>query len=208
MLSKKSKNNPVLMEARKILLSQYDVGEDGRYVVAEKRKLSTMGTADGENRIRAFGITNINYEYKTSSSNNTQAVYKAVKSMQSIGRGIDMKSLEFSAACMVKTYIFYPVVLVFFENDEEELELSAFTARCVTARLAVSFAVKNFDKASRGLLERLDKNGNVVGSPEARKEKKSLAEKMRSWKPSLKHKKKVYEGEPEEEEDEYAKFKD
>ena len=122
MLTKKSRKDPILMEARRVLLNQVELDEDGFFVVPEERRIPLWGAADGENRIRTLGISKRSYSY-VANRNSTQAVYKAGKVIESIGRGIHLHSLEEAAACLSKSYIFYPVVLVFYEDEDGMLKL-------------------------------------------------------------------------------------
>ena len=47
MLSKKDKANPLLMESRKLLLNQVDVGEDGRLNAVDEIRTFRYGAAEG-----------------------------------------------------------------------------------------------------------------------------------------------------------------
>lgn len=145
MLSKASKKNTILLEARCVLMNQVVRDIDGRYVADEDSPAQGFGPADGANKIRFLGITQV-YRIYSSDMNHTKAVYKSIKAFGNIGRGIRFLTRENANGCLVKTYIFYPVVLAFYENDEGELQLSAFTPRCFTSRLAARLAVRKFEK--------------------------------------------------------------
>ncbi len=154
MLTKKSKNNPMLMEARKVLLNQVMLDTDGHFVVTDEMRFPLWGAADGESKLRFWGVSSRAYDYSSDLSN-TKTIYKVENLMGTIGRLINMKSVEGAAACLVKSYIFYPVVLVFYESDDGKLTLSAFSARSLTSPLGVRLAVLKFDKAVDGLASRI-----------------------------------------------------
>ena len=145
MLSKASKKNPILMEACCVLKNQVAKDVDGRFVADEDSPSQGFGPADGENKIRLFGLTRV-YRIYTSDINHTKAVYQSIKVFSNIGRGVRFLSRENANGCLLKSYICYPVVLAFFENDDGELQLSAFSPRCFTSRLAIRMAVRKFER--------------------------------------------------------------
>lgn len=148
---RKYKNDDMLREARHVLLNHVELDEDGHFVVVEEFRFQTWGAADGEHKIRWLGITQRRNIYNTD-KNHTKAVYGAGKAMANIGRGINLKSNEDAVACIFRMHIFYPVVLIFFENDDDELCLMEYTARSVTAALACRFARLKFERSYDGLV--------------------------------------------------------
>ena len=145
--------DPMYFEAKKVLLNQVQLDEDGHFITTTEVRFPLWGAADGENRTRFLGISRRTYHY-SSSYNNTQAVFRAGKTMSNIGRGVNLRCDEDAAACVVRTYIFYPVVLVFYENDNDDLVLSAYTPRAFFSVFAIKLAMKKFDKSAEGILER------------------------------------------------------
>ena len=167
MLSKKSRNNPILMEAYHVLLGHVVFDESGRYVAVEN---VGYGPTDGATKLRTLGLTRVHRIYD-SGKNNSQAVFEAGKVFRNIGRGVHFTSRDNIYGCQLKTYIFYPVILAFYENDEQKLQLSAFTPRCITARIAIALAVKRFEKHASGFLVRAA-NEKKEGEAEKKREKK------------------------------------
>ncbi len=158
MISKKYKRNPILLEARHFLLNQVEMADNGHLVALKEWKMRSWGVADGAQKVRTLGIKAKNYYYDPVHINNTKAVYEAGKIMNSIGRMVDFETKKDSVASLVKLYIFYPTVLLFFENEDKELQLTIFTPRSITSGLAVFFSRRKFEKEMDELIERnLDK---------------------------------------------------
>ena len=160
MISKKNRKNPVYMEARKVLLNQVDLDEDGHFVASDDTRIQLWGAADGENKIRAVGLSVKHFPF-ISNFSNREAINKTKTDMAMIGRGINIKSLDHSAATLVRSYVFYPVVLVFTENEENELELTTYTPRAVSSPIAVWLAVRRFDKSTEGVLKRVESEREI-----------------------------------------------
>ena len=144
-LSKKDKANPLLMESRKLLLNQVDVGEDGRLNAVDEIRTFRYGAAEGEHKVRISGITTRDFFYRTK-YNRTKAVYQASEAMKNIGRRANLQCMDDAAACIIKSPIFYPVVIVFYENSDGRMQLSAFTAKAFMSLFAINSALKKFDK--------------------------------------------------------------
>ena len=153
MLTKKSRKNPILMEARKVLLNRVTINENDRFVTVDEFRFQMWGAADGEAPLRFWGVSHREHIYN-SRLDHRKVVYRARKRMATLGRGIDFKSDPNAAGCIVRTYIFYPVVLAFRETDEGVLELAAFTPRWLTSGLAIAVVVRKFEKAMSDLCER------------------------------------------------------
>ena len=165
MISKKYKRNPILLEARHFLLNQVEMADNGHLVALKEWKMRSWGAADGAQKVRTLGIKAKNYYYDPVHINNTKAVYEAGKIMNSIGRMVDFETKKDSVASLVKLYIFYPTVLLFFENEDKELQLTIFTPRSITGGLAVYFSRRKFEKEMEELIER-----NLVKKEKAKKE--------------------------------------
>ena len=161
MLTKKSKNNPMLMEARKVLLNQVVLDADGHFLTTNEVRFPLWGAADGESKLRVWGLTSREYNYSSELSN-TKTLFKVENLMGTIGRLINLRCDNQAAACLVKSYVFYPVVLVFHEDEEEKLVLSAFSPRSLTSALAVRLAVLKFDKTVDGLVDRLEAKRDIT----------------------------------------------
>ena len=149
----KRRENPVAEEVKKIFLNHMEIDEEGKYVAVDARRIELWGAADGESKIRLYGIKERDFFYDTE-YNATKAIHKAEQAMKNIGRGIHMKSIEDSAACIIRAHIYYPVVIVFFENDEGELELAVYTPKALFSSLAINSALKKFDKALPDTIKR------------------------------------------------------
>lgn len=145
MLSKKDKANPLLMESRKLLLNQVDVGKDGRLNAVDEIRTFRYGAAEGEHKVRISGITTRDFLYRTK-YNRTKAVYQASEAMKDIGRRANLKCMNDAAACIIKSPVFYPVVIVFYENSDGRMQLSAFTAKAFMSLFAINSALKKFDR--------------------------------------------------------------
>ncbi|MBR1598491.1 MAG: hypothetical protein IJ661_06275 [Lachnospiraceae bacterium] len=145
MLSKKDKANPLLMESRKLLLNQVDVGEDGRLNAVDEIRTFRYGAAEGEHKVRISGITTRDFLYRTK-YNRAKAVYQASEAMKNIGRRANLKCMNDAAACIIKSPVFYPVVIVFYENSDGRMQLSAFTAKAFMSLFAINSALKKFDR--------------------------------------------------------------
>ena len=177
MLSKKSRNNPILMEAYHVLLGYVELDRDGK-IIPMDGPTGITAPADGAGRIRNFGITHVKKRY-ISGKSNKQVMFEAKKAFKNLGRGIYFFSQEDVYGCQLKSYVFYPVVLAFYENEDGQLQLSAFTARCLTARLAARIAIRQFEKVTGNFLTRDEKEkeetGRAIRSPIGMKRKRRHA---------------------------------
>ena len=177
MLSAKNRNNPISIEAYHVLLGHVLLDKDGKIIPMENPGIPN-GPADGAGKLRILGMTHVIKKYKSGKSN-TQALYDAGKAFGNIGRGIHFLSRDKVYGCQIRTYILYPVVLAFYENDEGELQLSAYTARSFTSRLAAWLAIRQFDKATRTFLTRSEKKAEKKDEKKAGKEKKKEEKDIR-----------------------------
>ena len=159
-----------MMEAYHILLGHVVKAADGRLVAMEDPGMY-WGPTDGATKLRTLGVTRV-HRFYDSGKNNTQAVFDTGKLFKNMGREVVFLSREKTYGCQMKTYVFYPVVLAFYENDEHKLQLSAFTARCLTARIATGLAIKRFEKMTRGILVRAT-NEVKEGKEAVKNEKKT-----------------------------------
>ena len=161
----KKEKNPMLLEARKVLLNQVELDIDGKFVTTTEARFPLWGAADGEDKIRMYGVSNRTYYYD-SDLNDKKAVFRAGKAMANIGRGINLRSNRDAVACLVKTYIFYPTVLIFYEGEndagEDQLCLTAYTPRTFTSALAIKLAISKFDKSAGDDLDRLGKKAGLI----------------------------------------------
>ncbi len=144
------------MQARQVLLDRVDMDSDGSLVPNDGFERRFYGATDGEMKMRFFGVTARERVY-TSERDNTQAMYQAGKLMKNIGRGVHFTVQERIYGCLIKSYVFYPVVLAFYENEAGDMVLAGFSPRCFTSRIAVGLAMKKFDQEVDGLVERSDK---------------------------------------------------
>ena len=147
----KKRKDPLLVEMRKVLLNQLEIDTDGHFKVASEFRLQMWGPADGEEKIRTAGIHRKDLIYSSELSNE-KAIEEVRKAVNILGRGINLSSVDNAVACLVKTYVMYPVALVFFINEDNHLQLSLFTARTVSAPMAISLVNGKFDKATRGIV--------------------------------------------------------
>ena len=187
MLSRKDRKNPILLEARQVLLNHVTIDSNDRFVIVDEFRFQLWGAADGEASLRFWGVAKRKLKYKSNLSN-TQAVYKVNKRITTLGRGINYKSNDKAAGCIVRTYIFYPVVLAFYENEEGELELAAFTPKWLTAGLAISVVVRKFEKIMDGLVERIETEDKTLSEKihshfaDKKEERQKMLEKNRKLK--------------------------
>jgi hypothetical protein len=153
-------------EARKILLNQMEIGKDGHFVSVDEFRLQTWGSADGEHKVRFLGVHKKRYLF-ISDYDNKKAVYRVAAAMENVGRMVDLHCNPDAAACLVKTYIFYPAVLVFYETDSGDLTLNVYTARTLTAPLAVRASVAKFGREVSDFLLVINRKGEAkrVGVP-------------------------------------------
>lgn len=178
MLSKKNRENPILMEAYYVLLGYIERDREGKIIPMESPNHS-LGPTDGSGKLRLLGITHVRRKY-ISGRNNTQVLYEVEKAIGNIGRGIHFFAQEKLCGCLVKSYIFYPVVLAFYEDEEKNLRLSAFTARCPTSRLAAKLAIHQFEKVTDSLMARDEKEKEEKQEQKAdKKEEKSKKKAVR-----------------------------
>ena len=138
-----------------MLLGYVAHDRDGRIIPLEDPSV-IIGPTDGAGKLRTLGITHVKRKYD-SGKNNTKTLYEVGKVFSFIGRGIHFFSAENVYGCQMKSYVFYPVVLAFYENEEGILQLSAFTPRCLTARIAAGISIRKFEKATKGILTRDEK---------------------------------------------------
>lgn len=138
-------------EIREVLLGNLVQGEDKRLAVREELFSTPWGIEDGAAETLLFGIMCRTFHYETTLRNHAQAIFRVGKAMQDIGRGLDLITAPDMAACMVKSLLFRPVVLVFEEmNSEEgkpELLLHAYCGRAVTSPITITRAVSRFEKS-------------------------------------------------------------
>ncbi|MBP3718242.1 MAG: hypothetical protein J6I58_01835 [Eubacterium sp.] len=203
----KKKKDPMMLEARDVLLNRIVIDKDGHFTTTSELRFPLWGVPDGSQNLRLWGLTTKHFKYNTDSENNTKAVYRAKTAMSTIGRGINLHCNPDAASCLIKTYVFYPVVIAFYENEDKELTLSVFTPRSLTARVAVRLAVLKFDKATSDSLTRIiDKKDLTTRIDEFRnKPKEEKIAAIKSFK-LFKRKKKSRDGEPEEEVDTATDF--
>ncbi len=151
-LSSRSRNNPILMEAYHVLLGYVELDREGKMIPMDDPG-PAWGPADGAGRLRTLGVTHVKRKY-VSTTNHTKALYDSEKAFSNIGRGIHFFAKENVHGCQIRSYIFYPVVLAFYENEKGDLQLSAFTARCLTSRLAARLAIRQFERVTGSFLSR------------------------------------------------------
>ncbi len=160
-----SRKDPLFKEVKRILLNQVELDTDGRFVATDEARIQLWGPAEGGQKIRTLGVAHQDYVYEVDDDiNPSEAIEEAKRAVNNIGRGINIKARKNVVAVFVRSYVFYPVVLIFFENDDKELQLSLFTARTFTAYAATWWVRKKFDKAMDGIVER-------VGNKEGKKTK-------------------------------------
>lgn len=173
MISRKNKRNPIYMEVRKILLGQIEKMEDGAITSKLERSFQALGS-DGSQKVRLWGLTSRTDGYR-SKANQKKTMQNARDAMLNIGRRVHLRENEEAEACLMKTYVFYPVVLVFAHGQGGEFWLSAYSARALTSRLAIRIAVKQFEKSVPESLQRevqesrLQKIGSAFGKWKTRK---------------------------------------
>lgn len=141
------------MESRMLLLNQVDVEKDGMLVAVDELRTFRYGAAEGEHKVRISGITTRNFFYRTK-FNRAKTVFQASEAMKDIGRRVHLQSIEHAAACIIKSPVFYPVVIVFFENEDGRMQLSTYTAKAFLSLFAINSALNKFDKELPDGMER------------------------------------------------------
>lgn len=141
------------MESRMLLLNQVDVQKDGMLVAVDELRTFRYGAAEGEHKVRISGITTRDFFYRTK-YNRAKAVFQASEAMKNIGRRVQLQCMDQAAACIIKSPIFYPVVIVFYENEHGQKQLSTFTAKAFLSLFAINSALKKFDKELPDGMER------------------------------------------------------
>lgn len=187
MLTARSKNNPILMEAYHVLLGHVIRDPEGK-LVAVDHVSGAWGPADGANKLRFLGVSRRNRIYY-SGRNNTQSVYDVGKVFGNMGREIRILSRDNVKGCLIKTYVFYPVVMVFYENDEGQLQMSGYTARCLTAGLVLFLTRRKFEKYTASFLVKIDQPKDDMKDKKDKKDKLSRKERRKQRKRSRRERK-------------------
>ena len=78
--------------------------------------------------------------------NKKTVLKKAGDALGKLGRRVDLKSDREAEACLRKTYILYPVVLLFSWEEQGRLLLRTYTARSFSAPIAARLAVRRLEK--------------------------------------------------------------
>ena len=147
MISKKKRKDPVYMEVRKVLLGMTGQKPGGHLSAQESGSFYRNGAVDGEVKIRFLGLTVRRFSYQVQGhTNKKKALQKGGEALGKLGRRVDLKADRMAEACRMKTYLFYPVVLVLSWEDEGRLRLQAYTARAFSASIAIWLAVRKFEK--------------------------------------------------------------
>lgn len=143
---KKLQNRVRLKEVKKALLGNLTIGEDGRMVPVSGFNMNWWGTADGSFGTRLFGIAEKTVTF-TSSKGKTKMVYEAAKVMEDFGRGLDFESVYAGASCLLRHFLFRPVVLVFEADEEAEGEymLSVYCGRDILTYFSMRRAIRLFE---------------------------------------------------------------
>jgi len=149
----KNHKDPLYKEVKKILINQVELDSDGHLIAVTDAILPVWGPADGEHKIHSLGITTREFYYKSKYSD-SKALYTAGEAMSNIGRRVNLRCMDNAVACLVKSYFFYPAVLVFFVNEENRFQLSIYTARTFLSFGAVNVALNRFDKFLPETMER------------------------------------------------------
>ena len=195
----KREKDEFMVEVKHALQYHVEIDSDGRFKVVERTRLQTWGPAEGEHKILTLGITAREYIY-TSDVNNNKSIFRVKKALESMGRGVNMVSKDNITAALVKHFIFYPVLITFYENEDGKLELALFTARSFTASLAIMRVKRRFDKGTKDMLEMVP---NEKSDGRYARMINAIVESLGSLK-FKKHKSKKDADEEEYEEDEYS----
>lgn len=143
-------------EIRNILLGNFVIYADGSYGAGNSAWVTPFGFGDGAQEAIFFGISHRKYHYTSTFRNEIKTLYQVEKSMQDVGRRLNLLTAPEADTCYVKSVFFRPVVLS-FEKDKDEKDkdengkpqfiLHAYTSRSLTSFLAVKRAVSRFEKA-------------------------------------------------------------
>ena len=137
-------------EIRSVLLGNFSVSDDGITIAGKNRVITPYGIADGAQNVVFLGIKQKKFVYRTTLKNYNQVTYRVYKTMADIGRVFEMESTPEAVACLIKSYVFRPVVLIFeevrsSENKDSYLQLTACGGRSPLAIIPVLRAVSRFD---------------------------------------------------------------
>ena len=131
-----------LKEIRSVLLGRTVLANDGRITTLEPGFHLSAGVSDGAGAVRFFGVKKTVRVYETSlSEENT--LKAAQTAMENIGRGLLLKEQPDTKACLIRSILTRPVVLV-FRYEEGKPILTACTGRSPTAWLAIRRALYAF----------------------------------------------------------------
>ena len=150
-----AKKDPVYEEVKNVLLNKVTLNLDNQFIVVKETRFALWGPAEGSHKLRTLGMTIRKFVF-ISDYNNKKAIFSTSKAMNNIGRGVWLESVPNSAACIAKSAFFYPVVVVFAENEEKILEATLYTPRTFTSLLAIRAVLRRFEKATEDILIRSD----------------------------------------------------
>ena len=175
-------------EIRRALSGRLAYAENGFSVVL-KPGMSFSGIGDGVDSLALLGMSNRTIRYKTEMSRDDMMV-EVYRAMQGMGRVLALKEQPESIGVFCRYILVHPVVLVFgFENDQPVLQ--AFTARSLTAFLALRRGVKSFEKnMPSGVLNRMGKSEQKQWEKTVAQEAKEAAKRAKEEKKAEKKAKK------------------
>ena len=175
-------------EIRRALSGRLAYAENG-FSVVRKPGMSFAGISDGADSLALLGMSNRTIRYKTEMSHDDMMV-EVYRAMQGMGRVLALEEQPESLGVFCRYILVHPVVLVFgFENDQPVLR--AFTARSLTAFLALRRGVKSFEKnMPSGALNRMGKTEQKEWEKTAAQEAKEAAKRAKEEKKAEKKAKK------------------
>lgn len=152
-------------EIRSILLGKLVRTEDRVWTVApEGTRIPFQGMSDGSGDVRLFGITCRQRSYRA--EENLDELFSAARdSLEEIGKPLRLKSAPRAAACLYRSLLTAPVLLV-LEEGKKTLTLSAYTGRAIMAGFSCSTAARVLEQRMNGKLLRTEKDLDDSGEPD------------------------------------------
>lgn len=176
-------------EIKRVLIGRAIIGEDGllNAVPAGVFLPTPLGIGDGAVGVSIFGMSRRIRHYETKDGK-TRVMAAAKKSMQNIGRGLNLSEQPEAVACLIRYVLTRPAVLVFTYEDGTPT-LTAWTGRGLTGWISLRRAITAFEK---GLPDTMTSIEVKVSEQEkkARKEKKEEKERQKAEKKAQKAAKK------------------
>jgi len=163
-------------EIKRVLMGRAVIGEDGLLsaVPAGTFLPTPLGIGDGAVGVSIFGMSRRIRHYETKDGK-TRVMAAAKKSMQNIGRGLNLSEQPEAVACLIRYVLTRPTVLVFTWEDGTPT-LTVWTGRGLTGWISLRRAINAFEK---GLPDTMTANEVNVSEEQKKSRKEKKEEKAR-----------------------------